>query len=158
MKNHIYCVPRFRFQEEMKAMTEQQFMSGAFISIHDPAFGKILSDGPNVLNLWFHDAEPEKQNEIFEFAQNWVDENETIYFDEDMAAQVFDFVQRNKNAKFFLIHCTAGKCRSGAVGEVLSEYFGINYFDFKRDSPQISPNIFVKKILKKIFGDTQQNI
>jgi len=151
MKNHIYCVPRFKFQEQMKTISEQQFRVGAFISIHDPEFGRIIDDAPNILNLWFHDADPGKESEIFEFAQSWVNENEIVYFDEDMARKIFEFVQKNKDAKFFLIHCTAGKCRSGAVGEVLSEYFGIDYFDFKRDNPQVSPNTFVKKILKNIF-------
>lgn len=148
MNNHIYCVPRYRFAEEVKSMTEQQFMSGAFICVHDPELDKIIDDAPNVLNLWFHDADPTNDSKT----PHWVDDSVMVYFDEIMAQKILKFVQNNLGAKFFLIHCTAGKCRSGAIGEILSEYFDIEYFDFKLNNPQISPNIFVKHILKQTFN------
>ncbi len=147
--NNIYVLSRVKFEEEIKNLSEQQFMSGAFISIHSPKVGMsfddtepILESSSNVLNLWFHDFDPE--SEINQDA-------DCVVFDESMALEIKNFVLKNLNAKFWLIHCTAGVCRSGAVGEVLSDFFQIPYFQFKRDNPQIKPNIFVKNMLKQIM-------
>jgi len=147
MKNHIYVLPRYQFKEELVKLSEQQFMSGAFISIHDPELDSIIDPGPNVLNLWFHDTDPDDDSAKFDMDSIYGDE--TIHFDDVMAKQIFEFVEKNRDAKFWFVHCTAGICRSGAVGEFLSEYFEIPYNLFKRDNPQIRPNIHVKKLLRR---------
>lgn len=141
--NHIFVKSRQDFKDALRDMTEQQFMSGAFISIHTPKFDeKILCDSDNVLNLTFHDSDEESLLEG------------EVLFNEDMAQKIHEFLLKNFNAKFWLIHCTAGKCRSGAVGEVLADYFEIPYNQFKRDNPQVQPNILVKKLLTKtIFNN-----
>lgn len=158
MRNHIFVFSREKFKNEINNLTEQQFASGAFISIQDPitefpgGFKNILPNSENVLNLRFHDTD-------LEGYEQWMTSNPPypeVLFDDEMANRIWDFVEQNKNAKFWFIHCTAGICRSGAVGEVISEYFGINYHDFKRENPQIKPNVHVKNILKKILYD--QNI
>lgn len=156
--NNIFIMSRAKFKEEVKSLTEHQFMDTAFISIHSPKIGMsfndidtILEDSSNVLNLWFHDTDPEAEIE-------WMASNppyEEVLFDEEMAKSIKRFVLANKDKKQWLIHCTAGVCRSGAVGECLSDYFGNDYHKFKRDNPQIKPNVFVKKILKKILLDVK---
>lgn len=138
--NHIYVMPRVKFISELKSLSEQQFVAGAFISIHDPGNNTIIEDSSNVLNLWFHDSDEET------FLEG------EVLFDIDMAQRIHKFVEENKDAKFWMIHCTAGKCRSGAVGEVLSDYFEIPWNMFKRDNPQIQPNIYVKLLLRKSFA------
>ena len=147
--NNIYVLSRAKFKEEINKLTEQQFSSGSFISIHSPKVGMsfndtepILESSSNVLNLWFHDFDPESETN---------QDVNCVVFDENMALEIKNFVLKNLNAKFWLIHCTAGICRSGAVGEVLSDFFQIPYFQFKRDNPQIKPNIFVKNMLKQIM-------
>lgn len=154
--NNIFVWSRQKFKEELKTMNEQAFASSAFISIHSPNVGlsfndtePILSDCDNVLNLWFHDIDPEQERE-------WVETNppyQEVLFDEEMAVKIKEFVLRNISAKKWVIHCTAGICRSGAVGEVLSEFFNIPYFEFKRVNPQIRPNIYVKNVLKSVLYD-----
>lgn len=141
---------RAKFKEELKSFTEQQFMATAFISIHSPKIGvsfndtdPILEDSSNVLNLWFHDTDPEAEIEWMASSPPY----EEVLFDEQMAKSIKRFVLANKDKKQWLIHCTAGQCRSGAVGECISDYFGNEYFKFKRDNPQIKPNVFVKKLL-----------
>jgi len=148
--NNIFIISRAKFKEEIKSFTEQQFMDTAFISIHSPKIGMsfndtdpILSDSSNVLNLWFHDTDPSDDNLLIGTHREPV-----VPFDEQMAKSIKRFVENNKDKKQWLIHCTAGVCRSGAVGECLSDYFGNDYHKFKRDNPQIKPNVFVKKILK----------
>lgn len=156
MKNHIYVLSRENFKQEIGHLTEQQFQAGAFISIHSPNVGlsfndtePILESSSNVLNLWFHDTDPEQE-------RDWMVSNPSypeVLFDESMAIEIKNFVEQNHSAKFWMIHCTAGICRSGAVGEVLSEYFEIDYFEFKRDNPKTRPNIYVKTILKNILNN-----
>ena len=138
-------------------MSKSEIDKSAIISIHSPKIGMsfndtdpILSDSENVLNLWFHDTDPEAEVE-------WMMPNvqyEEVLFDEEMAKSIKRFVLANEDKKRWIIHCTAGKCRSGAVGEVLSDFFKIPYSEFKRSNPQIQPNIYVKKILKKVFDQT----
>lgn len=143
MRNHIFVKSRKDFKHALEDITEQQVMSGAFISIHTPGFDEIiLEDSDNILNLTFHDSDEES------FLEG------EVLFNEDMSRRVHEFILKNHDAKFWLIHCTAGKCRSGAVGEVLSDYFEIPYHQFKRDNPQVQPNILVKKLLTKtIFNN-----
>lgn len=140
MKNHIYILSRLHFKNQIRNLTQQQFMAGAFISIHEPNhedFPIILEESNNVLNLQFHDAEedyPEVQN--------------LVLFNDIMAKKIKEFLEKNKDARFWLLHCTMGISRSGAIGEVLSEYFEIPYELFKRDNTRIIPNSLVKKILR----------
>lgn len=149
--NNIYVYSRAKFKEEIKQLTEEQFLNSAFISIHTPKVGisfndtePILDSSSNVLNLWFHDADPEDEQLLIGDYREPV-----IYFDEDMALEIKKFVNANLDKKYWFIHCTAGICRSGAVGEVLADFFEIPYYEFKRDNPQIKPNIYVKNILKR---------
>ena len=153
--NNIHCLSRLEFKNELHGITEHQFDSTAFISIHSPKIGLhfndtevILEDAPNVLNLWFHDIDPESEVE-------WLLDNPDhveVAFDEIMALQIKEFLLRNKRKLNWMIHCTAGICRSGAVGEVINDYFQQNFLGFKRDNPQINPNVWVKKVLRKTLG------
>lgn len=153
MKNNVIVVSRFRFKELVSTLTEDQKRDTAFISIHEPlgSSGKelfggasetILNTADNVLNLWFDDAEEDYP---------LLNGEKCVLFTDDMAQQVYDFVLENSTKKMFLLHCTMGKCRSGAVGDVISEYLGINYFDFKRSNPIVDPNTLVKILLRKKF-------
>lgn len=148
MKNHIKVVSRHKFIELVK---EGLPLNMAFISIHEPrnkiigghveAWPTILPEADNVLNLWFNDCEEENVD------------IEAVLFNEDMATQIIEFVEKNKTAKGWLLHCTMGKSRSGAIGSFLSDYFEINWFDFLRDNPQVSPNALVRKLLTKVLNE-----
>lgn len=134
-------------------MSEQQFMATAFISIHEPVknhgkelFGgeskTILDSSSNILNLWFDDAEDQypilgQSNE------------KLILFNEDMAQKVIDFIEKNKDKKQWMLHCTAGINRSGSIGAFLADYFGISSWMFKRDNPQVQGNTLVKNLMRK---------
>lgn len=155
--NNIFVFSRARFKDEILKMNEDHFLNGAFISIHSPKVGmsfndteSILESSSNVLNLWFHDADPISEEPLI-FNGIEITLEPTVLFDTDMALQIHQFVKQNEKAKFWIIHCTAGISRSGAVGEILSEYFHIPYQQFKRDNPQVNPNIYVKNILKQIM-------
>lgn len=142
MKN-IIVLSRLDFKNILGTITEQQFASTAFISIHDP-FGAnselILDDHTNVLNLHFDDAE-----------YGDLDDLKVVLFDDARAEMVADFVKRNSDKKNFVIHCTMGISRSGAVGDALSTYFGVPYEMFKRNNPKVIPNSLVRSLLNKHF-------
>lgn len=148
--NHIFVLSRKEFHDEVLNLTEQRFTAGAFISINDPDKPNILAERPNILNLWFDDAEEQLP---------LLNGEELILFNEEMARKVVDFVKVNEGAKFWMIHCTAGISRSGAVGDVLSEYFGIPYEQFKRTNPRVQPNTLVRKLLReKLFGELDKGL
>ena len=156
MRNNVYCLSRYDFGQVVKGLTEQQFMATAFISIHEPKsdvemYGGcsdvILEEAPNVLNLWFDDAEEDL----------WMpDPYKVTLFDGDMAGRVAGFINANLDKKTWLIHCTMGQCRSGAIGDVLSSFLGIDYWDFKRNNPKVKPNALVKNLLIKSLFDAPQ--
>lgn len=153
MNNHIIVLSRYDFKKFVSGLTPEQKESYAFISIHEPfghtgkeMFGgsseTILDSAHNVLNLWFDDAE--EQIPII----GQPDQKLTL-FNEDMANTIFEFVKANENAKGWILHCTAGINRSGAVGGFLADYFGINYLEFKQYNPQVVGNSLVKKLLTR---------
>lgn len=140
MKN-IFVLSRHDFKKLLSELTEQQFASSAFISIHDPIGQNsdvILDAHSNVLNLWFDDVE-----------EGGVDivGCPFIVFDEQMAEKISEFVERNLDKHNFIVHCTIGISRSGAVGDVLSTYFDVPYDMFKRNNPKVIPNAVVKTVL-----------
>lgn len=142
MKNHINVFSKSTFYETYNWLDRKLMQTGAYICIHDSNNPHIIDDTENVLNVWFDDTDP--TNDV-QYPPN------IVHFSEDDALKIKNFVNQNENANFWMIHCTAGICRSGAVGEVLSEFFQIPYWEFKQDNPQIKPNIHVKNLLKTIM-------
>ena len=151
MKNHIFVLPRLHYSKMLEGLSQEKKNQSAFIQINEPFRGKELFGGSNiplqndclnVLNLWFDDAEEDLP---------LLNGDKLVLFDEEMAEKIYEFVMANRQAKMWMIHCTAGQCRSGAVGEVLSEYFQIPYNEFKFFNPQVKPNVLVKNLLRKKF-------
>jgi len=129
----VFVLSRKEFENEIPKLSTQDIQL-AFISIHDPGKPRIVEDAPNILNLWFHDAEDSPDGDL------------TLFSDE-MATKIANFVKNNQNSNIWMVHCTAGISRSGAVGETLAEFLGIPYKEFKRTNPRVQPNILVKKLL-----------
>jgi predicted protein tyrosine phosphatase len=59
------------------------------------------------------------------------------------------FVKANTYTKIY-IHCDAGVSRSGAVAKFMQEYLHLDYEEFRRENPQIVPNIAILKALTKL--------
>lgn len=66
----------------------------------------------------------------------------------DQAKEVVAFAERHRDAGLTIVHCAAGVSRSGAVGSFLSDYYGLDYSEFKRINPQVIPNVYVSKLLR----------
>jgi len=118
----------------------------ALISINDTHGNWSVSwfdrDHPNVLRLWFDDVE--HNNEV-----SPTNQDSCSAFSEDQAHQVIEFVKNNRE-KNFIVHCSAGISRSGAVGTFINGYCGGNWDEFKGSNPHILPNPRVSRMLNEI--------
>ena len=107
-------------------------------------------DGPNILKLQFDDAVEDPDRTL-------------VLFDERLAGRIADFVRRIDRDSVLFVNCGAGISRSGAVGEVLNDYFN-KYLErnepdneyFRRLNPQIQANPLVRRLLREaLFGDVR---
>lgn len=165
MLGRILILPKVGFDNAMKQIgiddsnVDTVYHSFAFISIgnsqrvagsgkqhnqFNPSFEEnhwFKSDHENVLNLVFDDIGPTLKEQ----------EPSLVLFDESMAKAIIKFWEKNKGKKFIL-HCTAGISRSGAVGNFIRQVENLNYESFKTDNPQILPNMWVLDVLSKVYG------
>ena len=99
-------------------------------------------EGDNILKLSFDDAVEDPDHTL-------------VLFDAAMAGEIVRFVRRIDTDRLLFINCGAGVSRSGAVGEVLNEYFN-RFLEsdpaddgfFRRMNPQILGNSLVRRILR----------
>ena len=107
----------------------------------------IPVDGPNILKLQFDDALEDPGHTL-------------VLFDAEIAETIVRFVRKIDPGRLLFINCGAGISRSGAVGEVLNDYFNkyleYNELDdeyFRRLNRQIQSNRLVVRILRDaLFG------
>jgi predicted protein tyrosine phosphatase len=122
----------------------------ALISINDThgqwSASWFDKDHTNVLRLWFDDIEKDLQTSP-------TNPDKCLAFTVEQAKQVFDFINANYE-KDFIIHCSAGISRSGAVGAFVNDYFGWDRTKFDKDNPYIHPNGRVSRMLNgKVWKD-----
>jgi predicted protein tyrosine phosphatase len=118
-----------------------------FISINDTCNTKQIpyfkNNHENVLIQYFDDV-----------VKDIIDNNNEILakaFTEEQAIEMFKFIEKNKDKKTCLVHCTAGISRSAAVGTFICDFTNGNYFEFKEDNPYILPNPHISKTLNYIL-------
>ena len=104
-------------------------------------------DGGNILKLRFDDAVEDPGRTL-------------VLFDAATAGEIVRFVRGIDTSRLLFVNCGAGVSRSGAVGEVLNDYFN-KYLEFnapddeyfRRLNPQIQGNPLVRRILRDaLFG------
>ncbi len=107
-----------------------------------PPFSPRLLTASNLLILRFDD----------------VDEGFPNAMTDTHAQQIADFVKLNQGCPY-IVHCTAGISRSGAIGEVLNHYFNRYlaedtpaFEQFCHDNPDIDPNPHVRQMLWNKLG------
>ncbi|MBO4647085.1 MAG: hypothetical protein J5806_02900 [Lentisphaeria bacterium] len=132
----------------------------------------IPVDGDNILKLQFDDAVEDSDHTRVIFDGDTVEKNPQGYysvddghalvlFDTEIAGKIVRFIRRIDTTRLLFINCGAGISRSGAVGEVLNDYFNKylerNELDdeyFRRLNRQIQGNPLVRRILREVlFGD-----
>lgn len=53
--------------------------------------------------------------------ENGITGNDYVLFDEEMARRIVQFVEENRAARIWIVHCRAGVSRSGAVSRWLKD-------------------------------------
>lgn len=68
--------------------------------------------------------------------------------------RIVDFVNKNKDKKSFIVHCSAGISRSGAVVTYISEKFRdeVDIQQFRKDNKLIQPNLYILNRLRELDG------
>jgi predicted protein tyrosine phosphatase len=150
---HIWSKPQFNSALGKLGINDKnvhELPDVAFISIND-TMGQwnqswFDEDHDNVLRLWFDDVETDMDL--------WSPTN-TIHveaFNSYQAQDTLDFIKRNEKKKTFIVHCTAGISRSGAVGQFIADYFACDKEEFKRMNPHICPNGLVSRMLNNLVN------
>ena len=71
------------------------------------------------------------------------------------AQSIIDFgkeINYGRDKSTLVVHCDGGISRSAAVATFLVDYYGLNFKDFMRLNPQLKPNQYVLRTLKKESG------
>lgn len=135
-------------KNNMSDKTVEEKTDVALISIND-SFGQwsvswFDLDHPNVLRLWFDDVE----NDTDKFSPT--NQEKVSAFTVEQAKQVKDFIKKNKDKKTFIVHCSAGISRSGAVAQYICDFFRCDREEFLRNNPFIHPNGRVTRLLNNL--------
>ena len=133
--------PVYRYPESV-FWRENNFISIRH-STEPNAYCAIPVDGPNILKLRFDDAVADPDDTL-------------VLFDAEIAETIVRFVRNIDPGRLLFVNCGAGISRSGAVGEVLNDYFN-KYLErnepddeyFRRMNRQIQGNPLVRKILRE---------
>jgi predicted protein tyrosine phosphatase len=72
--------------------------------------------------------------------------------------KIVDFVNKHKNKSVFMVHCSAGISRSGAVATFIRDKFTdeIDKEKFNFENKYIQPNLYILKRLKELDDVSSQ--
>lgn len=105
-----------------------------------------FTNNKNLLKLWFDDvSEPTTWNGM-----------EDKLFNADDARKVVEFIkEKQDDVDTFIVHCTAGISRSGAIGTFIKDYFGCEI----ESENNLIPNPLVSAELRKFawWSDGENN-
>lgn len=106
--------------------------------------------GPNILKLQFDDVLSASEPGL-------------VPFTPEMAQRIAAFAGALDRSRELFVNCAAGISRSGAVGEVLDEYFNcclenneLDHLYFSRFSSQIQGNSLVRSLLRRALHLTYE--
>ena len=118
-----------------------------FISINDSCGTDEIpyfENKANVRVLFFDDVETDLEIPIIGTKEVQV----AKAFTNVQAKELLDFIDSHKDKESCIVHCAAGISRSGAVGTFVNDYYGGDWFEFKKQNPYIHPNGLVLRMLK----------
>ncbi len=148
----VFVISKTEFDEMMKRKgitndNVESYKKTFFISINDTRGTNetpYFQNKSNVKIMFFDDVEEDLVKTI-------VGTGEVVTIKAFTSAQAKDlltFIDSNKDKETCIVHCSAGISRSGAVGTFVSDYFGANWHEFKKQNPYIHPNGVVLRSLK----------
>lgn len=139
----VFIMPKFIFEQAIDGI-EKSSKDVFYLSINNPDDEDktpIREDSDTFKSMWFYDIDEDIYNEVKDFTYKTISD--------EQLDELYDFIMKNKDKKNFVVHCTAGVSRSGAVGEFVNDLFGIPYAEFRKQNPNIIPNTYIKKKLNE---------
>ena len=136
-------MPKFIFEQAIDGI-EKSSKDVFYLSINNPDDEDktpIREDSDTFKSMWFYDIDEDIYDEVKDFTYKTISD--------EQVDELYDFIMKNKDKKNFVVHCTAGISRSGAVGEFVNDLFGIPYAEFRKQNPNIIPNTYIKKKLNE---------
>ena len=139
----VFIMPKFIFEQAIDGI-EKSSKDVFYLSINNPDDEDktpIREDSDTFKSMWFYDIDEDIYDEVKDFTYKTISD--------EQVDELYDFIMKNKDKKNFVVHCTAGVSRSGAVGEFVNDLFGIPYAEFRKQNPNIIPNTYIKKKLNE---------
>ena len=139
----VFIMPKFFFEQAIDGI-EKSSKDVFYLSINNPDDEDktpIREDSDTFKSMWFYDIDEDIYDEVKDFTYKTISD--------EQVDELYDFIMKNKDKKNFVVHCTAGISRSGAVGEFVNDLFGIPYAEFRKQNPNIIPNTYIKKKLNE---------
>ena len=78
-------------------------------------------------------------------------------FSKKQAKELIEFIEANKDKQTFIVHCTAGISRSGAIATFINDLYGNSYKEFFNDNRQIQPNYTILRRLREVYSKKYPN-
>lgn len=132
---------RNKAQVASEILPEIQNLTGVYIiSILDVDSEDFLTDSNNILTLRFSDITPGP------FHEQACDLGSSQYMSSSDTKKILKFVHRIKELPescALVVHCSAGICRSGAVGKWALKYSNMSYLKYQQLNPQARSNDWV---------------
>lgn len=134
-----------------KKLFDSHFSNEKFIKCTDACFISIL-DIDNDEQKFDLSIENFLQVKMWDIENDITDSNGFFYEkpSDIELKKIVNFVNKHIDKSVFIIHCSAGISRSGAVAAYIKDKFiqDIDIIEFNRENRFILPNIYIKKKLK----------
>lgn len=134
---------------------DDNFSNKDFIYYDYGCFISIL-DGDNTEQKFDLSLDNVLQVHMWDIEKNILTSDGKTYLkpsDEELQ-RIVDFVNKNKDKVAFMVHCSAGISRSGAVVTYISEKFHdeVDLQKFREDNKLIQPNLYILNRLRELGG------
>ena len=162
----IQVMPKYSFDKNINNEKIKAHNDVAFISIldKDNYEKKYDTNQSNFLQVYMWDIEEDlyELKDEYGFSHTSDALNGTLLYEkpEDTELQkIVDFANKNKEAKSFFVHCSAGISRSGAVGRYLAFKYNeeIDHKEFHKMNPNILPNLYIYNRLLALDKTINEN-
>lgn len=104
-------------------------------------------DHHNVLRLLFDDVDEPLTTTLLGDGRDVIP---VVPMTEEQGKLIVDFVRANKDKGNFIVHCTAGISRSGAITKFINEYLDGEESDYWVLNPHTRPNARILNILRNL--------
>lgn len=146
MVENILALPKSLFVSKLDTILNNE--NNVVISILDSDAERVVEDSARCLTFWFDDVSP---TITFNFSDLYENVQSMKIAD---AKRMVDFILKFVEAdeKFnFIVHCSAGICRSGAVAKFIQKISSFNNKKFDKANPNILPNEWVFNCLMQTY-------